>query len=242
MAFTIFASFTTVSAAEMNANFQWVGGSHWLPRGGASLASTTGVYDLGSTVHKWDNIYTNNINVSGQSCTGFWNLVAQVTLSTTATSIEFTGLDKDIYMIEGIILSVQSIGTSLLAMMRFNYDSGTNYGAKYRIMSNTSLELYQTSSAQDIDLGWLYTPATSTNKQLVFNAIIYTKTGSERLCIINSIDSVNNFSSGRKIYGGGIWNNTTDTLTSIHLKATLIIGPIQRYFQPNSSIRLWSPL
>ena len=57
-------SATSLKASQTVANFEHVRAGHILPKGGAALGETTGVYDLGSTTYKWDKLYADSFAAS----------------------------------------------------------------------------------------------------------------------------------------------------------------------------------
>jgi len=92
--FTSFKFDTTITAAQMNENFQAVAGGNWLPLGGAQLEPTGSMYDIGAQGKKWKNVYCNDLHVLGNDSSNCWNVIASVTLSSTALSIDFSGLHE----------------------------------------------------------------------------------------------------------------------------------------------------
>ena len=94
MAYTLLEKGHTVSATDFDNNYKHVGQGHLLPHGGSLLEETTGVYDLGSDAYKWNDVHVQNLEIqSGGEVQHCMNLIAETTLTTTATSIEFTGLN-----------------------------------------------------------------------------------------------------------------------------------------------------
>ena len=228
MAFTIFYPDTTVSAADMNANFQHIGNGNWLPRGGSSLDATTGVYDLGSASYPWNNVYIHTLNVSGYSNTNSWNMVSSVTLSSTATSIEFTGLSGDVLRITGNILfsSPGTLTTGADYFFYFNGDSGTNYGETGRYNATGTLYLAKDTSTAGFALG-AYTLGSSS-----FEYMLYSRTGGERMalakyCLVRQNGEINiDFQTAL------IWNNTSATITSFKFSGSFP-------FDPGTAIQVW---
>jgi len=95
VAFTVFTADTTVGAIEMNDNFIHIGQGDLIPRTGTSLALDDSVTsNLGSDDYRWKTIYTTNVNITG-NLEGTIARIAGVTMTTTATSIEFTNLNGD---------------------------------------------------------------------------------------------------------------------------------------------------
>ena len=81
MAFEAYSA-TALSASQTVANFDAVRKGHILPKGGAALSETTGVYNLGSSAVRFDRLYTDGVGL------GTFMLSTQVTFDAQAT---FTG-------------------------------------------------------------------------------------------------------------------------------------------------------
>ena len=226
MAFTIFYPDTTVSAADMNANFQHIGNGNWLPRGGSSLDATTGVYDLGSASYPWNNVYVHTLNVSGYSNTNSWNMVSSVTLSSTATSVEFTGLSGDVLRITGnfIFSSPGTTGTDYY--LYFNGNSSTNYGETGRVNLSGTLYAVKDTSTAGIAF-YAYTGGSSS-----FEFLLYSKPGFERMLLTK----YSRLRSTGVVLGdfqtAMIWNNTSATITSLKFS-----GPCS--LDPGTAIQVW---
>ena len=77
-------SSTVLSASQTVANFEAVGKGHRLPLGGANLAETTSVYDLGSSSAKWSSVYVNGI-ASSVTFSGPVTFTGRATFNTTTT-------------------------------------------------------------------------------------------------------------------------------------------------------------
>ena len=232
MAFSIFYPETTVSAADMNSNFQHIGNGNWLPMGGNSMENTTGAYDLGSTVYRWNNVYCNTLNVSGYSNTSTWNLVSSVTLSSTASSIEFTGLNYKLYIIKGSIIIT---GKNYWISQIFNDDSSSSYAETSFMVSAGALQInmYDTETSNTIIFG--STSLTNTN-YISFDMNVYANPGYERFVIKSSAIYGSSTTTLRlSDYGSFVWANTSSTITSIKFYNTSPGDPMIA----GTSIQLW---
>ena len=234
MPFTTFTKNTTISAAEITGNFDHIGAGDMLPRGGTSLSPTTGVYNIGSDSFKWNDVFATNINITGELSQCI-NLIAETTLSVTASNIEFTGLNGDtdvIYLIRAYIVATT---TALEIYAIFNNDSATaSYGWQYLIGYGTAVGAGRFTTWDGISL--TYTGSDTTTSNLAYSeSIIYAKTGNERLVIVESIDMCDATYIGRIVVKGAIWNNTTSTITSLKI---LNSGGVN--FAAGTNIQLWA--
>ena len=228
MPFSIFYPETTVSAADMNANFQHIGAGNWLPLGGTLLEATTGVCDLGSLSYPWKNVFVHTLNVSGYSNTNNWNMISSVTLSSTATSVEFTGLSGDVLRITGNFV-FSSPGTFTIGsdyFLYFNSDSGTNYGETGR--QNYTGTLYTVKNTSTAGIGF----AAYTSGSNSFDCTLYARPGTQRMliakhCVVRSTAVILS-----EYQTAMIWNNTSATITSFKFSGTFP-------FDPGTAIQVW---
>ncbi len=186
--FTVFQPYHIIEASQFNDNFSIIGEGDWLPRGGTILDPSTSIYDLGSTSYRWNNLFVNTLNIMGNNNEGYWNLVAEVKVTSPTSRIDITGLNHKLYWI------IAELKGDYFGKLYFNYDSGTNYGRLYVEYYAPWLELvnYFTQSAQ-------YLPLTES-----FNATLYAEPTTEKLFLYTDY----------LILGSGVWNSTA-TLTSI---------------------------
>jgi hypothetical protein len=130
--YTVFHNSTTADASEVMGNFYHIFDGDRLPRGGDNFEPTTGVYDIGSSTYRWNQLFCENLIFYSISSTNktVWRLIHSETLSAPATSIEITGLnsnnDKD-YLLEFHLIDNTTASISLI----FNGDSAASYGFLY---------------------------------------------------------------------------------------------------------------
>jgi hypothetical protein len=130
--YTVFHNSTTADASEVMGNFYHIFDGDRLPRGGDNFEPTTGVYDIGSSTYKWNQLHCVNLNINSISSDNktIWRLIYSAELSAAATSIEITGLngdnDRD-YMLEFHLVD----NTTTSVNMIFNGDSAASYGVQY---------------------------------------------------------------------------------------------------------------
>lgn len=68
MSWTALTEGVITFASEVNGNFQHVGLEALLPLGNsATMAATSGVYDIGSSSYRWRGVYLNNLYATGQT-------------------------------------------------------------------------------------------------------------------------------------------------------------------------------
>jgi len=215
VAFTVFTADTTVGATEMNDNFLHVGQGDLIPRTGTTLLLDDSVTsNLGSDDYRWKTIYTTNVNITG-NLEGAIARIAGVTMTTTATSIEFTNLNGDstgVYFIHINCFNDPTAATQ--APIHFNNDSGSNYG--YQIVQwYGSSWVAGRGTGTGLDVLYMARAGTTTTRMGTANLILYAKTGAPRLML----ESASGAGSDHYLYLqqrlGGSWNNTADTLTSI---------------------------
>ena len=230
---------TTVKSLDMRDNFDVIGAGSRLPMSseGVAFANTTGVYDIGSSAFRWNNIFATNLDVTGDITTDNGSLevlIAETTLSVTASNIEFTGLNGDtdvIYLIRAYIVATT---TALEIYAIFNNDSATaNYGWQYLIGYGSAVGAGRFTTWDGISL--TYTGSHTTTSNLAYSeSIIYAKTGNERLTIDKHSWGGGTLISDIALYGG-IWNNTTSTITSIK-----IYGSAVNAMGAGTNIQLWA--
>ena len=234
MPFTTFTKNTTISAAEITGNFDHIGAGDMLPRGGTSLSPTTGVYNLGSDSFKWNDIFATNLNITGELSQCI-NLIAETTLSATASNIEFTGLNGDtdvIYFLRTFIHAATTTNYIIYSLI-FNGDSATNYGIQTLAGRNVTPSANRGTGQNYIEYN-ITGYDTITSIEAWNETIIYAKTGNERLTIDEHSWGGGTLISDIALYGG-IWNNTTATITSIK-----IYGSAVNAMGAGTNIQLWA--
>lgn len=216
MPFTIFQKYRKIDATEMNDNFYHCFQGDWLPRGGVSLTATTGVYDLGSDVYRWNNVYVQNLEITGELPRCF-NLIDETTLTDTATTIDITGLNGDtdeIYIIQYRITHDNIPASATQLRLGLNEDSATNYGYQ-RLRANGAVIDASRSTLQNAMNLALMRTFTSTTYFTSGEIILFSKSGNERVAISDCARGISDdYMEGIRL-GGSVWDNTIDTLTSL---------------------------
>jgi hypothetical protein len=228
MSYTLLEKYHTGSATDLNNDYYHVGQGSLAPRGNASLELTTGVYNLGSSAASWNNAYINTINLGSGTVNRCMNMIAEVTLTATASSIEFTGLNGEtdvIYEINCDIVGYASVGVYCY----INGDSVTNnYGYQRIQINNTTYNPSRVLSNTGIYLNYLIV-GTTTAKYGKVNLIMYAN-NLLKLVLSKSIFSVGQTYVDELQIFGQVWNNSA-TLTSMKFTGS---------FDPGTHIELWA--
>lgn len=238
MAFTWIQNSQSTDALIVDANFQEVGSGSILPKliNTSGSNATTGVYDLGSVAYKWNNIYANNLDFSGQ-IGDVMNRIYSVEIPSATSRIEITGLNGDTdYIYE---LATRFVYANAPAnfnyMLHFNGDTSVAYGYQ-RIRSNTAgVASAFSGSEQGIFLVMASSADTTTSNLYFTHTVIFAKSGHERQTLQNS----NAFAAQRyikwNVFESGIWTNTAATITTMVLS-----GPTTTAIGVGSTVDLWA--
>ncbi|MFA5423699.1 MAG: hypothetical protein WC374_07550 [Phycisphaerae bacterium] len=233
--FTAFQFETTISAIDMNNNFEYVGSGNWLPHGGPNLDNTNGIYDLGAQNERWKDVYCNDLHVTGRNSSNCWNVMSEITLSTSATSIEFqlsSEYENFTLIFDAVMYANATLGN--MGYITFNNDSSASYGYLSTVFWPMAAPLVSTYTSQQ-RLG-IYDSNGPGNTGTVYNvyvrgeAYINARAGAAKLVISNIETDIDAGFPVLNVFSG--IHNNTDTVTSI--KITL-----SRYaFNSGSKIRL----
>ena len=235
MSFHIFAKNTLVDPSAMNDNFKHVGEGDMLPRGGLTLTATDAVYDLGSSDYKWAEIHCQSATTYGE-LQNTWNLISRIELTTTALVIEVSNLNGDTDEIYNIIFRGVVITTTANSRihLHLNGDSVGNYGFQYLLGNAATI-----TALRDVaEAGMLinFAIVTTTNTRMFSDCYLYAKTGNERLCISEAVSDEDGRFARYNWVVGSIWNNTSDTVTSIKISGVVA----STTFGTSSVLEIWS--
>lgn len=162
--FYIFAKGNLIDADEINSNFYHSYQGDLLPRGGTSLTPTTGVYNLGSDIYRWRDIYCNTIstvNIIYDGNGGYIRL-SETGLTSQSSSIEITGLNLDQnYCIDVLCSIYHNLNTSSSIYMVINGDSTASYNYRTVYRDNSSAESSASSADVRIKLCEIYNTDTA---------------------------------------------------------------------------------
>lgn len=244
MTWHVLENSTTADASDINDNFDHVAAGSRLPMSsvGVSFASTDSAYDLGSDAYRWENGYFNNIDIATLTTSerSIWHLIASTTIDSVTSSIEFTGLNGD--ELSQYLLSCRINFTSSFAFsgvfLMFNGDTNSNYGFVEMYIQSTSVLGFR-ANVQD----YIYLHqknGTPTTGSIYFNqATIYSKVGSSRF--VNIFDISEASGTVFEVFGvkGGIWDDSSSTITSIKLISLYSGGTFGSFFGTGTSVQLW---
>ena len=208
----------TADASDMNDNFgHLVSGSiEPYSSAGVSFISTDSSYDLGTTTTRYNNYYGNQIFLQNNLDLGTFYLISENILSSQTSSIEITGLNGDSVNYYNIIIytvSEQTTASRLDAIL--NGDSNTNYAHRFITGNGAGIAQGGSNSLSEIRMITLNRATSTANPVALCSAIINTKTGNERLVNKKNTTACNNTYCSGINSECFIWNNTSDTITSI---------------------------
>ena len=229
MAYTLLEKGHTISATDFDNNYKHVGQGDLLPRGGTLLETTDGAYDLGFESYKWNDVHVQNLEIqSGGEVQHCMNLIAETTLTATASSIEFTGLNGETDEIYEIICNLKAYATTA-ARLYLNEDSLTsNYGFQYIFESGAGITAARSLAYNGI---YLVVIGYDTTTALYTKAKFTTYANNDPKLFLGKINSNVGDTYIREFWQAGyVWNNT-DTLTSMKFTGN---------FDPGTNIQIWS--
>jgi hypothetical protein len=212
MSFSVF-SVTTDDVEKVMDNFYWIYSGDRLPysaTAAGSLAVSDNTIDLGSSAARWRNIHANTTIVNSGTMTApyLWSLKTSVTLSATASAIEFSGLNGDEY--EPMLIRFYfptGTSTSDYHHIYLNNDSATSY-MHYQVLWVAGSAGPQVNTFTSMRYGPSAWPS-------FFEFLLYSKTGKERISHFEGISGSTASISIRGYDVWYVWNNTVNTLTSI---------------------------
>jgi len=189
--------------------------------------------DMGSAAFRWDNIYCNNVNVAGSLITAdIISYIDGVTLTTTATSIEFTGLNGDDYFcIYCTAEFIPNTSSCNYVSMILNGDSASNYSVHNVIGTTHTVTTSRTSTVISFLNG-----TTTASYLSRTDMYIFTKAGTYRGLFANNVCGNTMVESTN--YMHSTWKNSADTITSIKFIMHESDGTI-RAFDPGTVVKLW---
>jgi len=207
---------STISADDVRGNFEHVGSGHLLPRSGVNLSTTSSSLDLGSQVNEWKTAHVNNLVLPASGTVAqTWNLVSETVLSEAATSIEVTGLTGNTANVYKFRL-VLKINTTTTIGIILNGDTTASYSL-LKLQNSGSITVYRTTIASS-----MHDVTYPVGHDVFLDGYLHARTGQPR-----ALEYTSSFISSSPLYSldaGEIWNNTTDTLTSLKIFAAIANG------------------
>jgi hypothetical protein len=216
MPFKKFELDQTISAEDINNNFYELYRGTILPRSGLELLPTSLYCDIGSIDNNFNVLYVADI-VSSFTSNLYRLLSSYSGIDNNITFSELNGDKQKEYL---IYFSSEAIGESTTISIILNNDTSTNYG--YQKTSQFNSSSYSNTSGSNFIIYKQVNYAIGVNiKGLAKINILNSKIGKERII---SIQESGLYQTGTTIKG--IWNNSTDTLTSISINGT---GTAKKY-------------
>lgn len=170
-----------------------------------------------------------NIDIVGDLTTnGHWRLLTESTVSSAITSLTISGLNGNFDEMYKVSCRLVSDTGGADIMMRFNGDSGSNYGYQYLLGSNTSITAVR-GTANGISL----TGTTVADNTYYSESIIYAESGATRTVLSSEIRHIAGMTINSIILFPSVWNNTVDNITSIGFSG------IANDLSAGSNIQIW---
>ncbi len=237
MSYTIITKGTTISAEELNNNFDFLGAGDLMPRTGNSLtADVAGTSNLGDDSYRFKTVYCNDIDMTGEFSKAF-NLIAEETVDGTVTTISFSGLsgDTDEVYIVCCHAKISAPAASFRTYLSFNQDTGTNYGYQLIAGRDAAMNKARTTTSEGIQTNFHYTGITTSAQVSHSDSIIYAKSGHERTSLTDGGENMASDYIERVTLLGNIWNNTADEVTSI-----VLWNSGGQRFHTGTNVQLWA--
>lgn len=151
---------------------------------------------------------------------GAWELVTEETVSTLSQNFPaITGLSGDTDEVYRFICRIRSATASAAEWgIRFNADSGLNYGAQLHYAVSTGSTAIALASQAYIFLG---NNRTADNTESFIEGIVSAKSGWVRQLLSQSIVWLSGTTVRQTMQACGAWNNSADELTSIQIVSNL---------------------
>lgn len=167
-----------------------------------------------------DGVYTmraNSINCIGELslANGGFKKIYDNTLSSAASSVTISGLDGD--NDEVYLLRVVGKGTASASIrLRFNNDSGANYGLQYLTASNTTLTAGRSTSSTAMAIA----SVDASSGVAYGEAFICAKSGKVRTLLISHTERVNGSTIDTLQNKAQSWNNMSSNITALVISAS----------------------
>ena len=232
--FTVFQTNTTAYANELMDDFYYLGADRMplTQTAAGSLTAVDATYDLGSSTYRWDDVYADNLyitnDISSNSQT-LWVLESEVTLSATASAINFVSLDGDTDSVYKIIARIEHVGSATTFYFAYlNQDSASNYGNQY-MQGQGAVATAVRGSTSAVSIG----ESTQTQCSVYSETIIYGQSGFNKVIKTtvgigmesSTVDSIRNYAQS--------WSGT-GTITSIKLSVFPLSG-----YAVGTNVQLW---
>lgn len=146
---------------------------------------------------------------------GSWVEVGTRTLAAKSTSFDFTGLNGDRDVLYLLSCQVKSdSGNMGETGLRFNNDTGSNYGYQEVYAQNTGITAARYTARTNINAAC---NAWTTGYGGMANILIFAKSGFNRCTLGSSVQDINGTAIEYLNMDGGTWQNTADVINQITL-------------------------
>jgi hypothetical protein len=207
-------------AEQMMSNYYHIADGSQYPysvsaNNGFTLASAT--YNLGASTSAFQDAHCVSLHISdsvASSDKSIWYLIAEETLTDTATSITFSltsGFDGD--SCEEYRIFSKFVANTDTMYCIINGDSAANYGFQRLTGQSSAAGAFRDTSENKIIVGDVNVN-TGTAKISYSELLLYSKVGNERLGFSNFGALMTGDYVRFIALRGVIWNNTADTITT----------------------------
>jgi len=202
-------------------SYLWVTGSMWSNTtdniiNGTFTSSGTNLINVGTRIIILkSNHFTGGIPtgiITTPKIAGTWTRVGSTILESAASSVTFSGLDGNTAVCYYLSMSFKSSTTAAPAVRPNNSSTANTYGHQTLFAQNTALTALRGGTRNSFLIGW---NGTYSGYVTQADLLIFSKTGFIRPSIYRFVENI----SGTSVEGislcGGVWNNTSDNITSI---------------------------
>ena len=191
-----------------------------------NLEGPTDCFGIGSRIILLKKVHNDGMKtgtLTPNKIEGAWERIYDSTLSSAATTVTISDLEGDTDVIYRLILRLKNDNASAsLYNIRYNNDSGSNYGKQYL----TGVASVAAAGRQTANTAQLVMTITALDQNfLAFSDnLMYAKSGYERTVLSETTEDVNGTTVNTIALNGGSWSNTADEITSIVVSASQADG------------------
>jgi len=246
--FRVIANSTTADAADMNDDFYWVAQGSILPIGGDSFGNTTSS-NLGSSTHRWDDVYCNILNTNSFTPDISFKKITTAHVSADTSRVTISGFNGETNLHIEYFFNIQQTNTNMY--MCINGISSTGYQSfVYQYDTNTSSTLPDITGTS-LSIFKVVIPTTSSFINygiLQYSAFLSYTTATTETQIFNSLHGYGLCDSGAEFIGRKIFvicTATEDIYTSPSINkfslTSLTFFTDGGYIKAGSYITIWKP-
>ena len=219
MAFSPFVPSTTIDPIEMNENFYWCGQGTIYPMGGTRLGATSGS-NLGISTATWNTLHCTHIDFDTKINTSdgtMMCLLAEYTLSATATKVDITGLNGDtdkFYTIMVFQNSADALEVDYLRLYPNGVTTTTEFSICY-LYASTTINTVNATDLTAIEGFLLAYPEQGVSTSAFGCWQLYAATGINRIMHGNMVRETRDEAIGRAEETFQVWHDSTENITSL---------------------------